>query len=676
MRLAHVLLACMFVGDTALAQEPAVSDAGKRRVDEVIVVTASRSETSVREAPAAVTVITAEELGRTPAAGYGDILRNVPGLNVTQMNAREMQVTARAATSSLATSQLVLLDGRSLYLDFFGFVMWDFLPIDVSEIRQIEVVRGPGSAVWGANAMNGVINLITKRPREMDALSVTLGAGENGTRLGSVTHVRARDRWSYKLSASFYGQDALERPSGVIPGTRTPYPAFANEGTSQPKCDLRLDYDTSPTSFASLSAGYAGTDGLVHSGIGPFDLESGSSMKYAKADWTRGDLRVTAFANFLDADSTNLLARGVDGRPIAFSFKTNTYDLDSSRSSAVRDRHLLTYGLTARLSEFDLSIAPAGRSRKEYGAFLQDEVVLGRVQATAGVRLDHRNPIGTVVSPRAALLYSPTATQTVRFSFSRAYRAPSLINSDLDTAILSLVTLPTGPFAFATRAVGNRELGEERMDAVELGYVGSFPGNVSVAASIYRNNSRDFIDFYPSSFYSGSNPPAGWPLPPQFLDAPPLRNALPSSFSYRNVGQIINQGVELGVNARPSPAWSWFANYTFQADPRVKGIPSEEINVSPAHRANLGASWDRERFFLNASANYQDEAIWRDVLDGRYWGPTESFTTWNAAAGLRLNKNITLSLSGTNLTDARVQQHVFGDIIARKLVAQVRYVYP
>ncbi|MGZ8853824.1 MAG: TonB-dependent receptor domain-containing protein, partial [Thermoanaerobaculia bacterium] len=209
--------------------------------------------------------------------------------------------------------------------------------------------------------------------------------------------------------------------------------------------------------------------------------------------------------------------------------------------------------------------------------------------------------------------------------------------------------------------------------AYEIGYVSTLPGRVDLSASVYRNKTHDFIDFYPASFYTSSNPPARWPLPPQFLDVPPLRNALPSSFSYRNVGKIINQGVELAVNARPSGQWSWFANYSYQADPQVKGIPAEEINVPPTNRANAGASWDGGTFFLNASVNYQDEAIWRDVLDARYWGPTDSFTSMNAGAGVRVNESITISLTGTNVTNEKIQQHVFGDIISRKVTAQIRF---
>src|SRR5581483_11578756 len=131
-------------------------------IGETVVVSASRSDTALIDAPVTMSVVSAETLKSTPAQNYGDILRGVPGVNVIQLSARDINITSRQATSTLSNTQLVLLDGRSVYLDFFGLVLWDFLPTNTSDIKQIEVIRGPASAVWGANALTGVVNVITK----------------------------------------------------------------------------------------------------------------------------------------------------------------------------------------------------------------------------------------------------------------------------------------------------------------------------------------------------------------------------------------------------------------------------------------------------------------------------------------------------------------------------------
>ena len=147
------------------------------KYEETVVVSGSRTEGKLINSPVTMTVITSDIIENAPTRNFAELLRSVPGLNLTQVSARDINATTRGATSTLSTGQLALLDGRSLYQDFFGFVMWDFLPVNLNEIKQVEVIRGPASAVWGANAFNGVINVLTKSPREMQGTSVMYGMG-------------------------------------------------------------------------------------------------------------------------------------------------------------------------------------------------------------------------------------------------------------------------------------------------------------------------------------------------------------------------------------------------------------------------------------------------------------------------------------------------------------------
>src|SRR4029453_11104656 len=195
----------------------------------------------------------------------------------TQVSARDINVTSRAATGTLATGQLALLDGRTLYQDFFGFVMWAFLPVNFNEVKQVEVIRGPASAVWGANALYGVVNVISKTPRELKGVSGTFGFGGfdrphadagSGLYLSGTYADAPNERWSYKVSGGAYSQNALARPTGQIPCDipkvctvqTTVYPPFANTGTTQPKFDARVDYDYQDGRQLSFSGGLAGTD--------------------------------------------------------------------------------------------------------------------------------------------------------------------------------------------------------------------------------------------------------------------------------------------------------------------------------------------------------------------------------------------------------------------------------
>ena len=677
------------------AEEPAAAPADEgeaapaaptETIEEVIVVTASRSEQSLHDAPASMTVLTAADIESIPTDDYGDLLRNVPGLNVSQMSARDIQITGRGATSSLATSELVLLDGRTLYLDFFGFVMWDFLPVNPAEIKQIEVVRGPGSAVWGANALSGVINLITKTPAEMAGTSVLLGAGDLGTAFGSISHAGVSDAWGYKLSGAYYEQDPYPRPTGLIPGTTTPYPPFENEGTAQPKADLRFDHDGGDNSLWTFGSGYAGTDGIIHSGIGPFDIDRGSSLSYAKAGYSRGAFQLTAFGNLLDGDADNLLTVGPTGRPIPLGFSSETFDLGLTHSFAAAGRHLITWGANARTNSFDLTIAPQGDSRDELGAFLQGELALGEhVRWLLGARVDDIDPIGTVVSPRTSLMLAATPDHTFRLSYNRAFRAPSVINNFLDITIVNQVVLPAIPplsptpilFRFPSAVFGNPGLQEEQLDAYEVSYTGTLPNRVTLTAAAYRNETTDSIDFFTADTYGPANPPPGWPFPAFLLGPPPpfgFGGVFPSQFSYRNVGEVIDRGVEISLQQRPTAEWSWFLNYSWQDEPEVTGIPADEINLPPENRANFSLAYDPGRWFVNGNLNYQDEAFWTDVLDSRFHGPTDAFTQINLGAGVRFaGDKVTLSVQAQNVTDEEVQQHVSGDILERKIIGQVRF---
>jgi iron complex outermembrane receptor protein len=649
------------------------------RVHETIVVTGSRTEQLIQDAPAAMSVITSNEIEHAPADDYGDLLRNVPGLNVSQMSARDIEIVGRGSTGSLATSELVLMDSRTIYLDFFGFVMWDFLPVDMHQIKQIEVVRGPGSAVWGANALTGVVNVIGKTPREARGVDIITGAGGRSTGYGSVTLAGADDKRGYRLSYGFYSQDAYDRPTGHIPGQSTPYPTYKNQGTLQPKLDARFDYDPSPETTWSFSGGVSGTDGILQTGIGPFDIDTGTVLGYGKAEVRHRAARLGFFANVLDGDGTNVLTSGSNGRPISFAFKTQTYNVDASDTRVVGERNVFTYGANTRHNAFDLSIAPRGDNRNELGAYLQDEILVGkRLRCVLGGRFDHIDPIGSVGTPRTSLLFSLRPEHTFRVSFNRAFHAPSVVQNYLETTIVNQITLPVvGAYRFPSDTRGNVDLKQETLTAYEVGYVGTLLRRASLSLAVYRNELRDNIDFYADSYYDSTDTPPGWPFLPGFV--PP--NALPKSFTYRNLGSIVNTGFEVGLGVAVARGWSVFGNYSYQADPHtediasttIAGVEKSSINVPPRNRANAGLSYDARWFFGSGNVNYASEAFWTDVLDSRFFGPTEAYTQVNASAGIKLPASgLTFSVVASNLFDATVQQHVFGDLIGRKIVGEMR----
>ena len=700
---------------TGTSQQPAAQQEPQKPVEqspdepvvyeEQVVVSASKVEQQLVNAPAAVSVVTTETIQNSPATNIGDLLRAVPGLNVTQTSARDVNLTTRGATSTLSTSQLALVDGRSVYLDFFGMVMWDLLPTNPNDIKQIEVIRGPASAVWGANAMSGVVNVITKTPRELAAqggTSLTLGVGtfdrnvtgreDQGT--GSMFYVNGshaeamNDRWAFKLSAGYLSQDPLPRPTGTIPNQfNTPYPSFTNEGTSQPKFDARVDYDLQNGATMVFAGGIAGTEGIIHTGIGPFDVANDSRMSYFTTRYQQGGRRVAFFTNILNGNANNLLQRGANGQPLPLGFDTTTFDIEASDVKTLGTHHVFSYGGNYRHNAFDITLAPNGDDRNEGGGYIQDEIFLSdHFRWVVGGRLDKFSSIeDAVFSPRTTFMVKPNHDHTIRVSYNRAFRAPSFINNNIDTAIINQLNLGLiNPalngviFNFPVQAIGNPDLQQETMTAYELGYTGQFIDNrVLVSAAVYRNKTDDAIFFTGASRYSGANPPPGWPLPPVVLDLIAAAGSpLPSAFTYLNLGTVRDKGVELGVDASLNRYVNVFTNYSYQWDPEVEGFPLSETNLPPNNRFNAGFNFSYSRFLGNMSVSYTDEAFWQDVLDARFAGPTDAYTLVNAGFGVRwLADRVTTSLKVTNLANEEVMQHVFGDVTKRQVVGELRFIF-
>jgi len=685
-------------GSQGQTQPQAPSPDAPPAFEEQVVVTASRVEEQLINAPAAVSVINSNTIQNSPATNIGDLLRAVPGVNVTQVSARDVNVNTRGATSTLATSQLALVDGRSIYLDFYGMVMWDFVPSNPREIKRIEVIRGPASAVWGANAMSGVVNVITKTPRELAAeggSSLTIGVGgfprsAQGVdrEAGSLFYVNGshaaavNDTVAYKISAGYFTQDALPRPTGTISNPfNTPYPTYTNEGTSQPKFDARVDYSLAHGATLTFNGGVSGTEGIIHTGIGPFDIDQGSYLSYFTAKYQNGARRIAFFTNLLTADSTNLLSRGISGAFLPLGFDTKTFDVEAGDSRALGTKNALTFGGNFRHNTFDVSLAPNGDDRNEGGAFVQDEIFFSdHVRWVVGGRLDKFSSIdGAVFSPRTTLLLKPDANNSFRVSFNQAFRAPSFINNNLLTSVLNEVNLsPISPalarFIFPVGAVGNPDLEQESLTAYEIGYTGLLSRRATVTASVYWNTTKDAIFFTPVAFYGPSNPPPTWPavIPPFVLGL--LPTPLPALYTYRNLGTVKDKGFELGVEAAVSGAVNVFANYSFQADPDIEGFDPREANAPANNRFNAGFNVSHGWFLGNMDVSYSGSAYWQDVLDLRYAGTTDAYTLVNGTFGVRwAGDKVVTSLKVTNIGNSEVQQHIFGDVLRRQIVGEARF---
>jgi outer membrane receptor protein involved in Fe transport len=630
---------------------------------DTVVVTGSRTPESLRTAPVAVTVLRSAEIENTPATNYSDLLRSVPGVNVIELSPRDVQIVARGASGRNARNTLALLDGRSVYQDYFGMVLWDLLPVDFDDLKQIEVARGPGSAIWGANALTGAINLITRSPREMIGTRVKLGIGERSTREAGISHAGEAGRLAYRLSGSYYNQDRWDRPAAAPDGTALP--PYQSIGTTQYKADVRVDFDRGERSAWRFDGGYANSNGLIIVAPGPYDAHP-MRQAYGAVEYTRKSASLSAATSIHSAQYAGLLTTD------AAEISSQSLQLDARDTRVVRGRHLIVYGGSFKHSHFDLSFVPDVNRREEAGGFVTDDVHLNdRVRLTVGTRLDWFDTFGLFASPRLGVRFEPSSKQTFRLTYNRAYVAPSTVESFANFP--SSIEIPLGAATLPVRitTTGNRDLRPQTIDAFEIGYSGLVGDRVTVSAAVYQQRSNGVINLTTAELYSSSDPPAGWPLPAALLDG----LGLPKLFRWGSVGNLSDYGIEAGMDWPVAAGFSASANYSFQSHPDVTGVDGTSpppVNIPPHHRINVSVSGGRRWFSGSLTASYTGRAFWTDVLAIQGWTDDFWLLSGTAAASFRKD-HVTWSIKGTNLANQPVQHHIFGDVIRRRVLTEMRF---
>jgi iron complex outermembrane receptor protein len=680
--------------------------------EELVEVTASRDERPLLDAPATVSVLGSGQLATLPATGYADALRSIAGLNVIEASAGDLRLSSRSAPSLGGRSQLVLIDGRPLYIDFIGIPIWQLAPIDLDDARQIEVVSGPVSAAWGAEALSGVVNVITRSPGRDPGTRIRLRGGLFGRDVGasvgsgagtgtavSLEHARRLSpSWAVRVNGGYESMAAYARPTGMVevathpldPGEATGgaiYPSFANQGLERRRAAVRFDQTLSNGGLLTYESGYTRTAGLFHTPLGPFSM-SNFNLGFGHVRYDGPGLRLRAFVHILNGSSPNLLAVDPQGVPIQLDFKTTAIDLDGAKTWPLAGRHLVTAGGNYRRNIFqEISNAPAAESRSQVGGYAQAALHFGRFELNSAARVDKFETVeGAIFSPRVAVLFKPTPGQTVRVSAGRSYRAPAAVDQYLDITLVGGVfplaavnpSFGNAVFPFPLQTLGDPGIRPESQTTWELGYNAAV-GNSTYGVAVYASRLRNPITFVPANPYSSSNVPSGWPLPPFVFDVLAQQGVvIPSQLLTSNLGALDLRGLELSWSRSWREGLATFGNYSWQDTPTPVGSTDDEsayppgaLTIGPHHRVNLGVSYDRGRFFGAGTLNHVSGGFWTDVLTPSFWGPTQDYTLVGATAGVRFPaSHLTFILKATNLLDQNVQQHVFGDILKRAVTME------
>lgn len=613
-RLFVVLTSLFWLSWSAGAQERR-SSAGSELLlaGEETIVTAAKKSQKISEVPAAVTVITEEQIRKFGAITLMDILRYVPDVDVMENNATVANVSVRGFNNTFANKLLIMQDGRSLYEDFYGGLAWNQLPLLISSIKRIEIVRGPGSALYGANAFNGVINIITKTPQELasapEKVSIrTVLGGQNSQDSELLAAGGNLKSCAFAIGAAFNHTDGWgERKPGNVRDSES-IPVITLDGQkSLGRGTLRLALANSECLIDFDEAGLALADTHVHT--------SSATLSYSE-NGVKNPIAARIFGNF--SLSTNQQTHELDSQ---------TYDAEVQQARALSSRHNLVYGGSYRLVHAKNNTSgPEVHQQHLLSLYLQDDYALGqRTHLFAGFRFDRNSLYGTNVTPRFSLLHHLPDRQSVRLTYAMAFRNPTMLNT--------FVNYSYSMGGLIIHSAGNADIKPERVTSVEFAYRKELPkGYFGVTA--YRNEFHDLIGTRVVSFFL--SPPA----PPD----------IPAETQYANLGGAGATGIALEGQSRIAKRMRCLWNYTYQDVALNNG---QRVDLTPTHKLNIGIEAEfarRWEAFLGA------HFVSSSVVHSGTGQIVPGYTRVDARLGYRFGRTVnpwTVSLVVQNVLDDR-----------------------
>jgi iron complex outermembrane receptor protein len=428
-----------------------LSDLSLEQLSNVVVTSVSRQEERLAKAAASIFIISGSDIRRGGARTLPEALRLAPNLQVARVDARNYAVTARGFNSAFENKLLVLIDGRSVYSPLFSGVFWDAQDLVMDDIERIEVISGPGSTIWGANAVNGVINVITKSSRDTSGARATLAAGSD-ERAGTLRYgADAGARGSYRVYAKYLAIDDTENAAGT--STRTGY--------GRRQAGFRADWD--------LDAGGATLSG---------DAYQGALAQAGTRDIRIGGANLNASVSGHGAGGSDhrvqvLLDHTERNQPNAFVEYLDTIDAQAQYNVPLGERHRLSVGAGYRFARDRLTngagfaFLPAELDLHTGNLFAQDEIALTEaLRLTAGLKVEHNNYTGAEFLPNLRLGWSPGASSLLWTSLSRTVRAPSRIDRDFYAPAVPAMVNGVPRFFIA----GGPDFVSETANVLEVGY--------------------------------------------------------------------------------------------------------------------------------------------------------------------------------------------------------------
>ena len=608
------------------AAQPPVAGELLLFTQEELAVTATRTTKPISESPSSTTVITRDDIMRSGLWHIPDLLRRVPGVDVASTTAGQSEVNIRGLNKALSARTLVLVDGRTVFVNGQGFTPWEALPLLIDDVDRIEVVKGPVQALYGSPALAGVVNVITRSPFDVNGVEVTQRYGSQHLLQETVVQgARLSDSLAYKIAGGWKEWDAFEgvNKDAVDQATGT----AAVEWRPQDGTRVGVSAGLSDGDFDLLTSDATGVGPMEHrTEFTELNLQhEGFRAQYF---WNRYTFNVTT--SNLDEDLT-----------------INSHDVDVSQQITAGP-HTLLGGVGARFEQIDSNLfRPFAETKTEttWDMFAQDEWHLcGPLTWYGTVRVD-RHPITDFnVAYRTSLLYEPVENHVMWGTIGRTFRNPTFSESKID---LTFGVLDTP--GVSTRSIGREDLKAETMQSYELGY---------------RSRWFDRLKLDTSVFYNRLNHAIGTST----VDFDPL--TLTTTTMFLNEGRANILGTEIGAEVLVLPWLTSFASWSYQDVQRLKDLT--EHDVSPAHKATLGFTSTYGKLSGELFLQFVDVAEAPGDRGGLADAPGEIKSFWwsSARLGYTINDHATLALVVYNLLHDVHREHPAGQELGTRILAQ------
>lgn len=646
LKLSGFILFCCFA-NFVIASNPSIS-AKKTAADQFLdlsieelmkieVTSASRRSQKLSEVPSAIFVITQDDIRRSGATSIPEALRMAPGVEVARIGTDKWAISIRGFNGRFADKLQVLMDGRSVYNPLFAGVQWEQQDTLMEDIERIEVIRGPNAAVWGANAVNGVINIITKKAADTQGMLLSAGGGsfEHGF-FGARYGGRINDDTHYRFYAKGFTRDNMNALSG----------GSANDAWHQGRGGFRLDHTRGIDQFTVQSD-------VFYNAFGDRLNKADLSTPIIQAETARGhneggNIRLRWDRTISDQSAIMLQTYydRVDYRLLTSSaFKAESFDIDFQHRFPLFDKHDLTWGANYRLYHNKvlntelISFNPRLQTNHLASIFIRDEITLipEHLRLTLGSRFDHNDFTGMEIQPNARLMLTPDERNSLWLAVSRAVRTPSRAENDIHFNARTLTDVPglstLLPFPILTQLMGTPNFNSEKLIAYELGLRHQFSPQASLDVATFYNDYSQLRDLSAAalSFHAG--------FPPHLI-LPVLLTNRASGYTY---------GVETSADWRVNEKWRLQGNYSFidmhihsdsilrQFDPTTGSANT----VSPQHQISARSHYDfSDRLQLN---------LWLRYVSRINFYRIPGYVTMDARLAYKPKRNIELFIVGQNL---------------------------